>query len=81
MDSKTSLHARSLAEDLAPLNAPAAVRDTTTADPLLPDAYRLAFADPEFMARREVRGIRFQLELLKPDLGQKALGIEHTVVV
>ena len=33
------------------------------------DAYRLAFADPEFLLRRETRGIRFQLELLKPDLG------------
>ena len=81
MDAKTSLHERSLSEDLAPLNAPDAVRDTVKADPLLPDAYRLAFADPEFMARREVRGIRFQLELLKPDLGQQAHGIEHTVVV
>ena len=81
MDAKTSLHERSLSEDLAPLNAPDAVRDTVTADALLPDAYRLAFADPEFMARREVRGIRFQLELLKPDLGQQAHGIEHTVVV
>jgi len=81
MDKRTSLHERSLAEDLAPLNAPDAVRDTVTADPLQPDAYRLAFADPEFMARREARGIRFQLELLKPDLGQQAHGIEHTVVV
>ena len=34
------------------------------------DAYRLAFADPEFLFRRETRGIRFQLEMLKPDLGQ-----------
>lgn len=81
MDAKTSLHERTLSEDLAPLQAPDAVRETAAADPLQPDAYRLAFADPEFMARREVRGIRFQLELLKPDLGQQAHGIEHTVVV
>ena len=45
------------------------------------DAYRLAFADPEFLLRRETRGIRFQLELLKPDLGQAEQGIENTVVV
>ena len=45
------------------------------------DAYRLAFADPEFLLRRETRGIRFQLEMLKPDLGQAAQGIENTVVV
>ncbi|MCX7691935.1 TIGR00730 family Rossman fold protein [Tepidimonas taiwanensis] len=46
-----------------------------------PDAYRLAFADPEFLLRRETRGIRFQLELLKPDLGQAEAGIDNTIVV
>ncbi|NIC40703.1 TIGR00730 family Rossman fold protein [Aquabacterium sp. A08] len=45
------------------------------------DAYRLAFADPEFLLRRETRGIRFQLELLKPDLAQTELGIDNTIVV
>lgn len=45
------------------------------------DAYRLAFADPEFLLRRETRGIRFQLELLKPDLEQQDHGIENTIVV
>ncbi len=45
------------------------------------DAYRLAFADPEFLLRRETRGIRFQLEMLKPDLAQQELGIDNTVVV
>ena len=40
--------------------------------PLDPDANRLAFVDPEFLLRRETRGIRFQLELLKPDLEQQA---------
>ncbi len=50
-------------------------------NPLEADAYRLAFADPEFLLRRETRGIRFQLELLKPDLGHIAAGIENTVVV
>lgn len=44
-------------------------------------AYRFAFADPEFMLRRETRGIRLQLEMLKPDLIQNNLGIHHTVVV
>jgi len=48
---------------------------------LQPDAYRLAFADPEFLVRRETRGIRFQLEMLKPDLEQAEQGIESTVVV
>ena len=45
------------------------------------DANRLAFADPEFLMRRETRGIRFQLEMLKPELSQAQQGIEHTVVV
>src|SRR5450830_2158673 len=45
------------------------------------DAYRLAFADPEFLLRRETRGIRFQLEMLKPDLDQSEQGIENTIVV
>ena len=49
--------------------------------PLQADAYRLAFADPEFLLRRETRGIRFQLEMLKPDLEQQEQGIENTVVV
>lgn len=48
---------------------------------LQPQAYRLAFADPEFLLRRETRGIRFQLEMLKPDLAQNEAGVEHTVVV
>lgn len=76
-----ALYERSLLEDLAPLEGPNATRDLSTADPTEPDTYRLAFADPEFMARRETRGIRFHLELLKPDLDQQAMGIEHTVVV
>jgi uncharacterized protein (TIGR00730 family) len=50
-------------------------------NPLDADAYRLAFADPEFLLRRETRGIRIQLEMLKPDLDQSAQGIESTVVV
>ena len=45
------------------------------------DAYRLAFVDNEFLLRRETRGIRFQLELLKPDLEQEALSVNSTVVV
>jgi uncharacterized protein (TIGR00730 family) len=44
-------------------------------------AIGLAFADPEFLLRRETRGIRFQLEMLKPDMEQLAQGIENTIVV
>ena len=48
---------------------------------LTPDAYRLAFADPEFLLRRETRGLRMQLEMLKPESDQQAQGIENTIVV
>ena len=50
-------------------------------NPLEPDAYRLAFADPEFLLRRETRGVRMQLEMLKPEISQYEQGIENTVVV
>jgi uncharacterized protein (TIGR00730 family) len=50
-------------------------------DPLLPNSNRLAYSDPEFLLRRETRGIRIQLEMLKPDLDQKTLGIDNTIVV
>lgn len=45
------------------------------------DAYKLAFADQDFLNSPEVRGIRFQLELLKPDLILREHGIDHTIVV
>ena len=76
MDQTQDLSGSRLAHAWAELQAHA--RD---ASPLDGDAYRLAFADPEFLLRRETRGIRFQLEMLKPDLGQHEQGIESTVVV
>jgi uncharacterized protein (TIGR00730 family) len=48
---------------------------------LAPDANRLAFADPEFLLRREVRGMRIQLEMLKPEMGQAEHGVDSTIVV
>ena len=48
---------------------------------LQPDAYRLTFDDAEFISRRQVCGIRFQLELLKPELGMEQERIHHTIVV
>jgi uncharacterized protein (TIGR00730 family) len=76
MASTRNIHDRRLADAWATLQA-----HSTQGLPLEPDASRLAFADPEFLLRRETRGIRFQLELLKPDLEQQALGIENTIVV
>lgn len=48
---------------------------------LQPDSYRLAFSDPEFLLRRELRGVRLQLEMLKPEVAQQQYQIEHTIVV
>jgi uncharacterized protein (TIGR00730 family) len=44
-------------------------------------AYRLAFADHEFLLRDELRPVRLQLELLKPQLIMDERGIESTVVM
>ena len=44
-------------------------------------AYRLAFADTQFLLREELRPVRMQLELLKPELVQRELGIESTIVI
>lgn len=44
-------------------------------------AHRLAFADPEFLLRDELRPVRLQLEFLKPELLQQAYGITATVVI
>ncbi len=43
-------------------------------------SYRLAFTDQEFMTRRELRPIRLQLELLKPEMLFEEHGIKSTVV-
>ncbi|WP_300655529.1 TIGR00730 family Rossman fold protein [Hydrogenophaga sp.] len=76
METKQNLNERRLADAWAELQTHA-----NEGNPLHADAYRLAFADPEFLLRRETRGIRFQLEMLKPDLAQRDAGIENTVVV
>ncbi len=44
-------------------------------------AYKLAFADNAFLLRDELRPVRMQLELLKPELVQQEHGIESTVVI
>ena len=70
------LHDKRLADAWATLQA-----HSDKGLPLHTDPSRLAFADPEFLLRRETRGLRMQLELMKPDLEMRAHGIENTVVV
>ena len=51
-----------------------------TAQTLSP-SYRLAYTDDDFLLRDELRPVRLQLELLKPDLVQDDHGIHSTVVI
>jgi uncharacterized protein (TIGR00730 family) len=44
-------------------------------------AYRLAFSDKDFMTREELRPVRLQLELLKPQMVMDERGIESTIVL
>jgi len=44
-------------------------------------AYRLAFADNDFLCRDELRPVRLQLELLKPELVLDEAGVDSTVVL
>ncbi|MDQ2928822.1 MAG: TIGR00730 family Rossman fold protein [Caldimonas sp.] len=44
-------------------------------------SYRLAFTDTEFMLREELRPVRLQLELLKPQMVQDEHHVEQTIVI
>jgi hypothetical protein len=44
-------------------------------------AYHLAYTDEEFLTADETRGIRFQLEYLKPEIRLRERGINSTVVL
>ena len=60
-------------------------RSTAEAVPDTPQtrapAYRLAFNDTDFMLRDELRPVRLQLELLKPEMILNERGIQSTVVL
>ena len=77
MDTKTELTAR---------NFPSAQEDAGNAAIASrykgpESAYNLAFTDTEFLLRDELRPVRMQLELLKPELIQREQGIESTIVI
>ena len=44
-------------------------------------AYKLAFDDKDFLTREELRPVRLQLELLKPEMILTERGIESTVIL
>lgn len=60
-------------------------RDTAQQVPDTPQtrapAYRLAFADNDFLCRDELRPVRLQLELLKPEMILNEAGVDSTVVL
>ena len=43
--------------------------------------YRIASEDPDFLASDAARGLRLQMDYLKPELALRAHGVERTVVV
>ncbi|MFZ1426141.1 MAG: hypothetical protein WAS21_05160, partial [Geminicoccaceae bacterium] len=58
----------------------ARVREVPATPQTLAPSYRLAFTDTDFLLREELRPVRLQLELLKPELELLARGIESTIV-
>ena len=76
----------SATERLKARNIAPAHQEAKAAGPAAPydgpgSAYRLAFTDTEFLLREELRPVRMQLELLKPELIQQEQGIEATIVI
>ncbi len=72
--------------DLTARNFPTAEEDAAAEKPVPryggpESSYRLAFTDTEFLLREELRPVRMQLELLKPELVQQEQGIESTIVI
>jgi hypothetical protein len=59
----------------------AAVRETPETPQTRAQAYRLAFTDRDFLLREELRPVRLQLELLKPEMMLDEHGIGSTVVL
>jgi hypothetical protein len=73
--------------DLAVRNFPTAEEEAAQAEPTLsryagPDSsYRLAFIDDKFLLREDLRPVRMQLELLKPELILREERIVATIVM
>lgn len=44
-------------------------------------SYKLAFADTDFLVREDLRPVRLQLELLKPELLLREQGVRSTIAV
>lgn len=66
---------------------PSASEDARSADCCAPSpqtlssSYRLAYRDSDFLLRDELRSVRLQLELLKPELILQEHNIENTIII
>ena len=66
---------------------PSALEDVRAAELCIPStqtlspSYRLAYRDHDFLLKDELRPVRLQLELLKPELILKEHQIENTIVI
>ncbi|OWJ71492.1 Rossman fold protein, TIGR00730 family [Haematobacter massiliensis] len=58
-----------------------AVEETPDTPQTRAPAYRLAFTDTDFLVREELRPVRLQLELLKPEMILAERGIRSTIVL
>lgn len=67
-----------MSKNRAPTKAKTVIRDVARQEPA---AYRLASEDVEFLAKDELRPVRLQLELMKPEYYLQKEGIGSTVVV
>src|SRR3546814_21153215 len=56
-------------------------KQATTTPQTAHPAYKLAFQDTDFLLREDLRPVRFQLELLKPELLLDEAGLESTLVI
>lgn len=45
------------------------------------ESYKLAFDDSQFLLRDELRAVRLQLEMMKPEIIQQEQGVNETVVI
>ncbi len=66
---------------IGPADDPSVGHDERIATIRRSSSYRQAHTDPDFMGRVELRPVRLQLELLKPDLVMEDEQVESTVVV
>src|SRR5262245_31744678 len=57
------------------------VRDVPDTAQTRATTYKLAWADEDFLTRRELRPVRLQLELLKPEMTLAERGIRSTVIL